>query len=56
MFDLYIFGKSFAQVKRFIGSKTIGDIPNITYGLATNKSFHLSKLSSFQRYISQALN
>jgi hypothetical protein len=37
MLGLYIFGKSFAQVKRFIGSKS---------GLATNKSFHLSKALS----------
>ncbi|KAK2395007.1 arginine-glutamic acid dipeptide repeat protein [Trifolium repens] len=31
MLGLYIFGKSFAQVKRFIDSKTIGDIQSFYY-------------------------
>ncbi|KAK2448728.1 arginine-glutamic acid dipeptide repeat protein [Trifolium repens] len=31
MLGLYIFGKSFTQVKRFIGSKTIGDIQTFYY-------------------------
>ncbi|XP_045791882.1 uncharacterized protein LOC123886622 [Trifolium pratense] len=31
MLGLYIFGKNFAQVKRFIGSKTIGDIQTFYY-------------------------
>jgi hypothetical protein len=31
MLGLCIFGKSFAQLKRFIGSKTIGDIQSFYY-------------------------
>ena len=29
---LYIFGKNFAQVKRFVGSKSMGDILSFYYG------------------------
>ncbi|CAJ2662109.1 unnamed protein product [Trifolium pratense] len=40
MLGLYIFGKSFAQVKRFIGSKTIGDIQTFYYTKFYNSEDH----------------